>query len=210
MILLYKKITAMILVFVILICACSSSRITKPWYDPSFQPAALGNVLVVAVRKDARIRRMWEDAFTAELAKHGIVALSSYNLFPDAPPDTNQVITAVQENSFDGVLAILRLKTETKRHYVQGYMTTEQSRHYNSYLQRYITSYQEIEHAGYIDSQKVDIREIDVSSTLNGGRLIWSVTTRTADPATVEDIQRKIASLVVDKLSNGKIISSNK
>jgi len=79
-------------------------------------------MLVVDVRKDAAKRRIWEDAFANALAKHGVAAISSYTLFPDAPPDTNQLITTVQTNGFDGMIVIRRLPTETDMRYVPGFL----------------------------------------------------------------------------------------
>jgi hypothetical protein len=200
-------------------CA-SSSNLVDIWHDPSFQAPPLGKMLVIAVRKDATKRRIWEDAFTAELAKHGVGSSPSYSLFPDAPPDTNQVIAAVQSNGFDGFLVILRLPTERNTKFVQGYTTAERDRrngqysnpyydpYYGSYWQRYQTYFREIDHPGYIDSQTVAIRAIDVTTTGNNGRLIWSATSRTPDPGSVTDVQRGIAGLVISELAQRRIISS--
>jgi hypothetical protein len=192
-------------------CGCvSSSNLADVWHDPSFQAPSLGKMLVIAVRKDATKRRIWEDAFTSELTKHGIAATSSYSLFPDALPDTDQVFASVQTNGYDGVLVILRLPTETNKQYIHGYVTTEQNVRYSYYWQRYRTYYQEIEHPGYIDSEKVDIRAIDISTTGVNGRLIWSATSRTPDPATVPDPQSGIASLVMAELAGRGIIGNVK
>jgi hypothetical protein len=193
-----------------LMCGCASSSLVNKWHDPSFHAAPLGKMLVIAVRKDATMRRIWEDAFTGELVKHGVAALSSYSLFPDAPPDTNQIVATVQSNGFDGVLAVLRLPTETNTHYVQGYTTIEQNVDYVTYWQRYGTYYHEIDHPGYVDSQSVAIRTIDVSTTGNGGKMIWSATSRTPDPSSVTDLQRGVASLVTADLARQNIISSRK
>jgi hypothetical protein len=189
---------------------CASSNLVDIWHDASFQAPSLGKMLVIAARKDETKRRIWEDAFTNELAKHGVAATPSYRLFPDAPPDTNQVVATVQANGFDGILAVLRLPTETNTRFIQGYTSTEQNVHYGTYWQRYETYYRETEHPGYIDSQTVDIRALDVSTTGNGGRLIWSATSRTPDPGTVTDVQQGIVNLVIAELAKRNIISSMK
>jgi hypothetical protein len=191
-------------------CGCASSSLVDIWHDPSFQAPPLGKMLVIAVRKEATKRRIWEDAFTGDLVNHGVAATSSYSLFPDAPPDTNQVIATVQANGFDGILVILRLPTETNTHYVQGYTTVEQNVNSLSYWHRYGTYYREIEHPGYVDSQTVAIRAIDVTTTRNGGKMIWSATSRTPDPGSVTDVQRGIAGLVISELAQRSIISSKK
>jgi len=234
---LLKTIVIATLIFSIsLICACASSSLVDIWHDPAFQTPSLTKMMVITVRKNATKRRIWEDAFVGELGKHGVSATPSYSLFPDAPPDTNQVITTVQENGFDGILVILNLPTETNTHYVEGYTSieqdgryippgyqrvryiyqgypnrpTDQRVQYISYWQRYRTYYREIEHPGYTDSQTVDIRAIDVTTTGTEGRLIWSATSRTPDPGSVTDVQSEIVSLVLSELAQRSIISPKK
>jgi hypothetical protein len=190
---------------------CTSSSLVEKWHDPSFQAMPLGKMLVIAVRKDATKRRIWEDAFAGELVKHGVAATSSYSLFPDAPPDTNQVIATTQANGFDGILVILKLATETNPHYVKGYASMEPEGAYlGPYWQRYWNTYLLIEHPGYVDSQKVAFRAIDVATTGNGGRMIWSAKSRTADPDSVKDVQQGIAGLVISELARRSIIRSTK
>jgi hypothetical protein len=193
-----------------LMSGCASSSLVDIWHDPAIQPQPLGKMLVIAVRKDATKRRIWEDAFASELVKSGAIATPSYSLFPDAPPDTNQVIAVAQTNGFDAILVVLRLPKETNKQYVQGYSTTEQRLRYSTYWQQYITYYQEIDHPGYVDSQTVGIHAIDVTTTGTNGKLIWSATSRTPEPGSVVDVQRDIAGLVVSDLAKRRIINSKK
>jgi hypothetical protein len=193
-----------------LMCGCMPSSLIDVWHDPSFKTPSLGKILVIAVRKDPAKRRIWEDAFTRELAKHIVTATPSYRMFPDAPPDTNQIIGTVQTNGFDGILVIRRLPAETNTYYVNGYTSLEPAAYYSRYWQRYWTYYREIDHPGYTDSQKVDIRAIDVTTTGAGGRMIWSATSRTPDPGSVTDAQRGIAGLVIADLAKRGIIRDGK
>jgi hypothetical protein len=191
-------------------CAPSSSLI-KVWHDASVLATPLTKMLVVAVRKDPINRGIWEDAFANELMKHGVAATPSHSLFPDLPPDTNQVIATVQANGFDGILVILRLPTEKNTHYVKGYASMEpQGAYYGPYWQRYWNTYEVIKHPAYVDTQKVAFRAIDVTTTGNNSRMIWSATSRTADPDSVKDLQRGIAGLVVSELARRSVIRSGK
>ena len=216
-----------------LMCGCTSSRLVDIWHDSSFQAQPLRKMLVVAVMKDATKRRIWEDAFCGELMKHGVAVTTSYNLFHDAPPDTNQVLVTVEANRFDGMLVILSLPSDTNSRRVEGYTTIEQDYgvnspahrevryvykdssavknvRYISYWQRYRTYYREIEHPGYTDTQTTDIRAIDVTTTGKDGRLIWSATSRTSDPGSVADVQRGIVNLVISELTRRQIINDKK
>lgn len=194
----------------------SSSNLVDTWHDATFKTQPLGKILVIAVKKDATKRRIWEDAFTGGLSKHGVAATASYQLFPDVPPDTDQVNSAVKAHGFDGILVILKLPTEINKSYVEGYTTTVQKVSYNPeyssfngpYWERYQTYYREIDHSGYVDSQSVARREIDVTTTGTNGRLIWSTTSRTPDPGVVVDVQNDIVDLVISQLDKQKIIKT--
>jgi hypothetical protein len=153
---------------------------------------------------------MWEDAFSVELAKHDVAVTPSYRLFPDAAPDTNQVMQIVLSNSFDGVLVNRRLPAETNTQYIQGYVTTEQSVRYNPRKQRFVTYYRNVEHAAYVDSEKVDIRAIDVWATRNEGQMIWSATSKTPEPNSVQEVRPEIVKLVMSELTQQGIIASER
>ena len=192
---------------------CASSSLVGKWYDTTYLTPPLAKILVIAVRKDAAKRRIWEDAFAGELVKHGVAATSSYSLLPDAPPDTDQVATAVQSNGFDGVLVIRKLQTEMNTRYKKGYMAMEQDMPYGPnyvpFWKRYWNDYLIVEHPGYMDTQTVAIRAIDVATTGSSGRVIWNATSRTPDPASVNDLQSGIADLVISELARRKFIGSN-
>jgi hypothetical protein len=189
---------------------CASSSLVDKWHDPGYQAPPLGKMLVIAIRKSATKRRIWEDAFAGELAKSYVTATASYSLFPDSPPDTNQVIAAIQTNGYDGILVILGLPSEKDMRYIHGNISSPEDRVYNFYWQRYWSYYREIEHSGYLDSQTVAISAIDVTTTGNGGRLIWGATSRTSDPGSVTDLQKGIAGLVISELAKQSIISPKK
>jgi hypothetical protein len=196
--------------FFALMAGCASSELVDIWSDPSFQPPSLNKMLVISVSKNSVQRRIWEDTFSAALAKHNVAATPSYHLFPDAVPDTNHVIQIMQSNGFDGILISRRLPPETNTQYMQGYMTTEQGMRYDRRRERFVTYYRDIEHVAYIDSQKVDIRTIDVWATRNEGQMIWSATSMTPEPNSVQEVRPEIVKLVMSELAKQRIIASER
>ena len=193
-----------------LIAGCTSSERVDIWSDPSYQSPALTKVLVISTGKNPVKRRIWEDAFSVELAKHNVAATPSYRLFPDAVPDTDQVIQSVQTNSFDGVLVTRWLPSETTTQYVQGYISREPDTRYYRSNGRFVTYYRNVAHAGYADSQKVDIRVIDVWATKNDGQMIWSGTSRTPEPNSVQAVRPEIVKLVLTELTQQRIVPSER
>jgi hypothetical protein len=196
--------------FFALMAGCASSELVDIWRDPSFNSPSLNKMLIISVSKTPVQRRIWEEAFSTELAKHNVATTSSYRLFPDAVPDTNQVLQIMQSNGFDGVLITHRLPSETKPQFVEGYQTQELDKRYNGRRYGFTTYYRNIWHPGYIDSQKVDIRSIDVWATKNEGQMIWSATCETPEPSSIQEVRPEIVKLVISELTKQRIIASER
>jgi hypothetical protein len=197
--------------FFTLMAGCSSSKLVDIWRDSSFQSSPLNKMLVLSISRNSVNRRLWEDAFSIEFAKHNVAATPSYHLFPDAVPDTNQVIQVVRSNNYDGVLVIRWLPYETKTKHVRGYnVMNEQNMRYDERMDRFITYYRDIAYAGYVDTQKVDIRAIDVWAAKNEGQMIWSATSKTPEPNSVQEVRLEIVKLVLSDLNQQSIIASER
>jgi hypothetical protein len=209
---LYKKfiMAAVLCCLMILIESCSSSVLVDVWSDPSYHDSPLKKILIISIRKDPVQRRIWEDAFVGELSKHGVKAISSYNLFPNSLPDTNQVVETVQEKGFDGILVTRLLHKETETHYVESYVTSEMKSRYNPFRKIYSTYYQDVQHPGYIDSQIVNRRAIEVWVIRNRERIIWGATSNTPERNSIEAVENDIAELVIPELLRNTIIKSEK
>ena len=207
----YRFLIALVLgLLMILIESCSSSVLVDVWNDPTFHESPLNKILIVSMRKNQVQRRIWEDAFVAELAKQGAKGTSSYVLFPDVLPDTNQIIETVKGKLYDGILVIHLLQKEAEPRYVEGYVSSESRLRFNPFRNTYSTYYRDVEHPGYIDSSVVDRRTIEVWITRDTERLIWGATSYTPERTTIEDVQNDIADIVIPSLVQFGIIKSKK
>jgi hypothetical protein len=196
--------------FFALMAGCASSELVDIWSDSSFQPPSLHKILVISAGKNPVQRRLWEDAFSVELAKHAVAATQSYRLFPDAVPDTDQVFQTVRSNSFDGVLVTSRLPSEMKTQYLEEYVTQESELRYDRRRERFVTYYRDIDHAAHVDSQKVDIRSFDVWTTKNEGQMIWSATSKTEELYSAQEVRPGIVRLVLSELTDRGMIASER
>ncbi len=179
-------------------CA-SSSNLVNMWRDPAFKSDPMREVLVIAIKKDATNRRLWEDGLVAELGRYGVNTTPSYRPFPNAVPDTAQVVEAVRRDGYDGVLVARRLDTETYTNYVPGYTTAEPITRYNPWTNTYYTYYRQVYHAGYTDVGKVARHEVNVWTTREGGRLVWAGTSEILDPSTAQAVRNEIARMLPGK-----------
>lgn len=206
---LYKKFISVLILcsLMILIESCSTSVLVDEWNDPSFHESPLKKILIIAIRKNPIQRRIWEDAFVGELSKKGVISTSSYKLFPDALPDTDQVIETVQKNSFDGILVTRILQKETETHYIESYVTSESKLRYNPFRNSYSTYYRDVEHPGFVDSSTVDRRGIEVWIIRDKERIIWGATSNTPEGNSLETVKNNIVDLVIPELSRYGIIN---
>jgi hypothetical protein len=117
----------------------------------------------------------------------------------------------VQSNGFDGILVYRRLLPETKTKYKQGFEMSENNMVYNRLSKRFVASYfTDEDYAEHIDSQKVDIRSIDVWTTRNEGQMIWRATCKTPEPNAIQEVRPKIVKLVMSELTKQRIIASER
>jgi hypothetical protein len=189
-----------------LLPGCSTSVLVNQWSDSSYKGPALNKIMVIAVRNDPTRRRVWEDVFIGELSRHGVNATQSYQLFPNAIPDSLQIAGAVAKYAFDGIIITRRLPKVVNTHYVNGYVTQESETKYSERKQRFFTYYRDVDHPGFVDTQKIANRSIDVWTTDSTSRMVWSAISETPEPATPDAVHRDVVSLVTGELERKGIL----
>ena len=189
---------------------CATSVLVNKWSDASYHGPAFTKIFVIAVRRDPIKRRVWEDVFVEELAKHSVRATQSYRLFPEAAPDSGQIDDAVSKNGFDGIIITRRLPKTVSSRYVNGYVSKEVKTRYSRRKQEFKTYYFDVEHPGYVDTLKIANRAIDVWTTDSLSRMIWSAVSETPEPATPEAVHLDIVDQVLGELEQKGIIPKAK
>jgi len=186
---------------------CAPTMLVNVWRDPSIARPQLNKMLVISLRKDATRRRMWEDAFANELAKHGVSATQSYRLCPGSAPDTGQMRECINKGDFNSVLTIAPLSPNIEQQYVPGYWSAGPDYWFSPYWDRYYRWWWRYQQPGYIETYTLTRNEIDVYITHNGGEtMVWSGTSNQTDPATMEEVRSSVVEQVVSKLAKQGII----
>jgi hypothetical protein len=187
---------------------CGSTQLVNLWKDSSYNAAPLKKIMVVAMRKDQLRRRMWEDAFVSALRENdtGTVAVASYQLFPEGVPDTLEVREKPKEEGFDGVLVVARVERGTLKTDVPPYTTNEPVSVYKPRWNTYVTHYETVYHPGYTDSSTVVSVRTDLLLAQEEGRLVWSATSKSIDPASPDQFRNSVADLVRDHLAKAHFV----
>jgi hypothetical protein len=198
-----------LLVLVMTAGCAGQPEMTDLWRDPSFTSGPMTNVLVVALRKDPVRRRMWEDAFAKELGARGVAATTSYQLYPGAPPDTQEVIEAVRGNGYDAIIVSLRLPNETTSTFVPG-AVTRQPVMSQDYFGDFHTYWRDVQEPGHTEIDEIRRMQTDVWSTSGGGRLIWSGTLRTLDSVSGGAAETAVAEDIAPAMEKQGVVSRRK
>ncbi len=73
-----------ILLLALAVAGCAGpTRIVQQWQDPAFTGGAFRRVFVIGVTHDATVRRVFEDAFCAQLKARSVECIQSYTLVPE-------------------------------------------------------------------------------------------------------------------------------
>ncbi len=187
------------------LAGCAAGNLDNMWRDASFDAPDMKNVLVIAVRPDAVRRRLWEDAFAQSLTARGSKATTSYSLWPNAAPDTAQVIEAVRTQGYDGVLVSMRQADGVEKTFVPGYVRREPETRQSPWTGAYYTAWKTVEVPDREDMQAVANFQTDVWSTLNGGKLVWSGSDRTTNTIDANTIKACVEQMWVPQIAKSGI-----
>lgn len=193
----------------LIFAGCSgASRMANMWKDPAYPKTPIDNALVVSISKNETWRRVWEDAVVAELEANGIRATQSYSLFPSAVPDTQQVIGAVRENGYNGVVVTHRLDAREVTRYVPGYVAEVPMGYYRGYWGNYYHPYYTtVYQPGYTVTETEVRYQIDVWSAEDGGKLVWMGTTSSVNASSYDQIRSEVSELFVLELRTAGVIA---
>jgi hypothetical protein len=197
------------IVGVSLLAGCGVTQQADLWTDPSYKAAPLDKLLVIAIRKDQLKRRMWEDAITTALNNKdhtGTIAVASYQLFPDDIPDTLAVRLRTRDEGFDGVLLVARMQVDTFLTDVPGYTASESVTEYSHRWNAYVVRYEDVYHPGYVETETTASVRTDLLVSQEDGKLVWSVTSQSVDPTSVEQFRNSVADRVASLLKKGRFI----
>ena len=188
-------------------CSTTSTSLVNMWRDPSYT-TRMSRLLVIGIQKDQATRRNWEDRFAEELQKHGTTAVPSYTLFQGDLPDTQRVIEVVRRVGYDGVLMARPLGTQTEARWVPGYVREVPALGYDPWYGVYYNYYRRVYEPGYVENDQIVRYEINLWSARDSGRLVWTGTTESVDPMSVEQVSKEISSKIVPELAEQGVLAS--
>jgi hypothetical protein len=188
------------------LAGCAAPALTNVWAEPGYSEPPPSNMLITALRKDPVRRRRWEDAFVTALARRGVKATTSYSLWADAPPDSQQVIDAIKQNHFDGVLSLMRLDDAIVTKTIPGQIRHETVTYQDAWGRAY-TRMRDIRVPDQTTTETLLTFQSDFwKTTDNSGRLSWSGTVRVSEGSTTDLVRDAVDKAIMPGLTASRII----
>jgi hypothetical protein len=174
-------------------CATQTS-VTQLWSAPV--PASrppMRRIVVMATQMDEANRRVLEDAFTAELTKHGVQGIPSYTLFPDKLPEREQAKQVLQGVGADGILTANLKGIRERLSYAPGYYTGEFWGGYYGAAYGYS--------GGYVYTDQIVNVETDLWDSRAANQTVWAALTQTTNPSSGADFVNSVTKKVIPTLA---------
>ena len=200
--------TVALLLLVIGLTGCSSTKLTERWKNDRYQGPEANKILVVGMMKDAVTRRFFEQNFVDEAKKMGIDAVASSEYIP-GPADHDQreeLIALVKQTGAEGVLVAQTKGIDREEGYVPSRLDWQPDGFYNyGFYNYYYRSYRAIHRPGYIGSDKYLRMQIRYFG-MKDEQLLWAGNTRTKNPKSLTGTIRAIADQVVSDLRGSGLL----
>lgn len=197
----------LLLLLLITLQGCSSTKLVTSWTDKDYQGEKLHKVLVIGMVKDDLMRRSFEDQFVGKLVQDGREAVASYVYMPNLQDykDKEKLEAVVKKVAADAVLITTLKDVEDRKKYVPprvDYVPTMRGYGYYGY---YSQSLQPIYTPGYERSDKVVQLETKVFS-VETRKMIWAGATESFNPSSSSEIVEELAKLVVSDMKKAGFI----
>ncbi len=201
-----KTILPAVLMAVITVASCTSTKITSSWREPDKAVAvsALSKVLVVALFKDETSRHKAEDQMAGYLNGKGVV---SYNYLKESFDKKNEdaLRKKIKADGFDGAVTMRLVDVDKEKIYTPGNTSLYPS-HYRNFSGYYYRSFSYFSNPGYYSTTKTYTIETNVYS-IKEDKIIWSALTKTSDPDGVQKMTEEVAKVVYKKMIKEGFIS---
>ena len=208
-----KKLIWVFFALILMTTGCKTSRITSSWKADTAVIPKYNKVLVLGLIKDndRRMQENMENHFVGDLKGLGYNAVSSLQEYGPKAFDQMEEQAAIEKlrnSGVDAVITIVLLDKKKERRYVPGNLYfSPYGYYYNRFWgYRTVLSHRIYEPGYYITDTKYfwESNLYDMSTQ----KLVYSVQTRSFDPATSESMGHEYGRLIVKNMEKENILLS--
>jgi hypothetical protein len=195
----------------LLLSACSTSKITTSWKAENSTQRPYKKIMVVGLIRetDRTIREKMENHFVGDLKELGYDALSSFKEYgPKAFENMDEAtaLSKIKTSGADAVLTIVLLDKEKERHYVPGRTYySPYGYYYRRFWGYYGTLYHRIYEPGYYVTDTKYFWESNLYD-INNDSLVYSAQTQSFSPANTESLAHEYGKLIVKNMVKQEVL----
>ena len=195
-----------LLILLLSFTSCTSTKLTSVWRDNTFE-GYIDTLMVVAVTENTRNRLIFERKFVEEFVKAGIEAVASIDVIPpEETANEDAILTAAKKREISMIMVTHLIGVEDKEVFHPPKTYTVPSRgYYGRFNSYYPHVYEYVHEPGYYTKHKSVNLETNLYETKNE-KLIWSVTSETIDPGSVNTIIESLSNEVIKNLRKHNLL----
>ena len=212
MILTKSMLLSSVLVVLFSLTACTSTTLTSVWRDPTYT-SYIESIMVVAVTEKTRDRLIFESEFVEEFKKVGVTAIASADVTStEEEIDENDILAEARQQGVTTILVTHLIGVDEKSVYHPPKTYAAPRPAYiapRPYSGRFHTCYPRVydyvHEPGYYTQHKSVNLESNLYET-ETEKLIWSVTSETLDPQSVNKVIESLSTVVIKNLHKNKLL----
>jgi hypothetical protein len=201
------------LILVVLACFSTagfgSTKLVYSWRNPNAPSGPFKNIMVLALNGQAANRAQFEDVLTAAITKTGMQAVQSYSLIPRpnlTAINMDNLRNVVQGQGFDAVLVSRIVQYHKTVHEVQDPIFPLEP-YYATFYGYYGAVSPMLYSPSYLQTeQKAQVETNLYATSKPDGVLVWTGTSDTVNPRSVNDAINALAKLVAQELEKQNLI----
>ena len=199
--------TVTILAAILLLAGCASTTLQSQWRDPGYTSGPFRKIFVIGLSaRDVTARRIFEDVMVAKLMAVGVQAVPEWQHLPsDGPLPEGSVSAAVDGTGADAVLIARLVGIDTRISVSPVAVPGPGFGWYGPYAGWYSGWYA----APQVTQYDVVIVETSLFDTRTK-RLVWSATSQTVDPASVQKEAPAFADTIIGALQKAGLVPAPK
>jgi hypothetical protein len=192
--------------------SCSSTQITSSWKSPALGTGKYKKIMVVSIINEQghNMPQKMEAHLVEDLRQKGIDAVSVYQLYgPGAIIKTDEAaaVEKIRTAGADAIITIVLLDKNNERYYVPGRVYyTPYVVYHRRFWGYYSTMYERVYTPGYYVNNTEYFWESNLYDA-NTKELLYSVQTKSFDPASVESLAHEYGQLIVNNMLAKAVIS---
>ena len=193
------------IIYLLFLAACASTKLTGVYKDRNYGGGYLKSVMIVGVSDNLKNRRLFEDTFVEQFKKTGIKAVSGVVVIQKEKKLNKETIKGAAENlGIETVLVTHLVGVEEKETYVPPSYDYMPGRH-NRFGPYYSSVHQYTHTPGYYIDHKYVRLESNLYETKTE-KLIWSASSETLDPKSVNVLIESLCTKVIKSLKDNNLI----